>query len=148
MSFFKQNSNAKRMNELSFSLNTVKGSNIKEIIVKSSKINKLISLDKADLQNISALKIKNSVINSYYSEILLVKKALEWLFNDTEDDYHKYISININCCNVYTINTLREWIDMWYSEEEKNVDNIKIKYFNNEIYSIFTNLKKCKYSLG
>ena len=154
MSFFKQNSNAKRMNELSFNINTIKANNLSDVSIKSSKVNKILSLDKNDLQALNILKTKNITILNYYSEVLLMKKALDWIFNDTETDYHKYISISINCCNIYCINTFREWINIWFGTESNNGSNNEsseskvLNYFNKEIYSIFDNLKKCKYTVN
>lgn len=147
MSFFKQNSNAKRLNELTFTIQTVCHSNNNlEITIKSTKVNKVLVLDKNEVNNINSLKIKNLTILNYYTEILLIKKALDWIFSDTEPEYHKYISINILCNSVYCINTLREWMNIWYNNENQEIKTLK--YFNNEIISIYDNLKKCKFSIN
>jgi hypothetical protein len=142
MSFFKQNSNAKRMNELTFSINTIKANILSEINIRSTKVNKTLALDKNELNSLNILKTKNSTILNYYTEILLIKKALDWIFEDTETEYHKYISINISCCNIYCINTINEWLDLYYGSQDQK----ELKYFGKEIYTIYDNLKKCKSS--
>lgn len=139
MSFFKQNSNAKRMNELSFIITTDIAHD--EINIKSSKCDKTITLDHQDNTYLDLYSTGNIIINNYYKEILLIKKALEWMFNDTEEEYHKYININLNCDSVYAINALNEWIHKWYSTSEEEKDE---RPFDNELYIIYTYTKKCK----
>jgi hypothetical protein len=167
MSFFKQNSNAKRMNELCFYVNStinsssilsdINNSNIKsnKITVRSNKLFTTINLDDNDVSILRFSKINNSTILSYYTELLLIKKALEYIFTDTEDEYHKYINLTLNCCNIYTINVLKEWLVKWYGtkgeyNEDENKSNriieeaTNILPFDHELFTVYSYIKKCK----
>lgn len=152
MSFFKQNSNAKRMNDLSFNITTVSNVNSSgldsaEVIIRNSKISKTIGITEDDHIHLELVSTQNKIINNYYVEILLIKKALEWLFNDIEEEYHKYVNITVVCSNTYCINALNEWINMWYNTTEDEEEREE-RPFEHELYTIYNYSRKCKFTVN
>lgn len=124
MSFYKQNSFAKHINELTFIIklhnNTanIKNKNIKNVITGS---------------NIQYSN--NYMINQYVQEITLLDIAINKIFDSTENAFHKYINIKVQCQNVYTNNLLNEWF-------QKN-DSNNFKYYD-ILKNIHSNINKCK----
>jgi hypothetical protein len=143
-SFFKQGSNAKIMNNLCYYIKTY--NNMVEI--KNNKTKEEINLNEEEIGIIN--NINHEFFKSYYEDLILVKKGLEYIFNQTEDKFHKYLNINIKCSNIYTENALKEWINIWFNEESKIINNFeteKIKY-NDELREIYKQFKKCRITIN
>lgn len=137
MSFFKKNSNAKRITELSFNLKTnlIK----KEISIKSNKMDISLKLTNDDLLSSDYNNFDNEVLTSYFLEIFLIKKALDYIFTTTEEKYHKYINISFDCSSIYCLNVIKEWIYLWYENEHFKDLNRPCNTIINDIY---TKIKK------
>ena len=165
--FFKQNSNAKILNNLSYSIDS--SSNDSNISKESNNLsplsplnnyvciynnkgqspyrNKLIlSLDENEINVLN--NTKNIFYKNYYNDILLIKKAIEYIFSFNDSKYHKYININIKCSNIYTENALKEWIYNWFELENNsllNKENIGVEpMYKKELKNIYDTIKKCK----
>ena len=172
--FFKQNSNAKILNNLSYSIDS--SSNDSNISKESDNLsqlsplnnyvciynnkgqspyrNKLIlSLDENEINVLN--NTKNIFYKNYYNDILLIKKAIEYIFSFNDSKYHKYININIKCSNIYTENALKEWIYDWFEVNTKisNKDSSDVESSNRiiiepiykkELKNIYDTIKKCK----
>jgi hypothetical protein len=151
--FFKQNSNAKILNNLSYSIDTSSNNdthtnNINNYVcINNNKgqcpyKNKLIlSLDENEINILN--NTKNIFYKNYYNDILLIKKAIDYIFSFNDSKYHKYININIKCSNIYTENALKEWIYDWFEitpENEQKLDPL----YKKELKNIYDTIKKCK----
>lgn len=165
--FFKQNSNAKILNNLSYSIDTSsndstfsnESNNLRELSPINNYVcihnnkgqspyrNKLIlSLDENEINLLN--NTKNIFYKNYYNDILLIKKAIEYIFSFNDSKYHKYININIKCSNIYTENALKEWIYDWFESDNKtclNKENIGFEpIYKKELKNIYDTIKKCK----
>jgi len=156
--FFKQNSNAKILNNLSYSIDTssndsTHSNNLKDINSLNHYVcihnnkgqspyrNKLIlTLDENEIDLLN--NTKNIFYKNYYNDILLIKKAIEYIFSFNDSKYHKYININIKCSNIYTENALKEWIYDWFELNKENI-GLEPKY-KKELKNIYDTIKKCK----
>jgi hypothetical protein len=173
--FFKQNSNAKILNNLSYSIDT-SSSNETSLITNYKESNHLTSLNhyvciynnkgqspyrnklilSLDENEINILNnTKNIFYKNYYNDILLIKKAIEYIFSFNDSKYHKYININIKCSNIYTENALKEWIYDWFevntkisnknsSDVESSNRIILEPIYKKELKNIYDTIKKCK----
>ena len=160
--FFKQNSNAKILNNLSYSIDTSSDNNVCNTIYndinnindiniyvcihnnkgQSPYKNKLIlSLDENEINILK--NTKNIFYKNYYNDILLIKKAIDYIFSFNDSKYHKYININIKCSNIYTENALKEWIYNWFEINPENQQKIEPLY-KKELKKIYDTIKKCK----
>jgi hypothetical protein len=149
MSFFKKNSNAKRMNELNFYLDVVTNEyndvnidfnsfdKFNYINIKTNKVSNYIKLDQEEFTYLLSSVNNSSILFNYYKEILLIKKALENIFNDTDKGYHRYINLNISCNNIYCVNFLNTWVNNWFDKNEIQ------RPYHDDLKIIFNNLKKC-----
>jgi hypothetical protein len=136
MSFFKKNSNAKRITELSFNIKT---NIIKKCVnIKNSKIDINLILSNEEINTLNN-NFNNDVINNYFIEILLCKKALDYVFTTNEEHYHKYINLTFNCTSIYCLNVIKEWLYIWY---EKNSSEEINRPFNSVLEDIYTKIKK------
>jgi len=165
--FFKQNSNAKILNNLSYSIDSSSNDSIisKESnnLTELSHINRyvsiynnkgqspyrnklILSLDENEINILN--NTKNIFYKNYYNDILLIKKAIEYIFSFNDPKYHKYININIKCSNIYTENALKEWIYNWFESEinsSLNKENLRVEpMYKNELKNIYDTIKKCK----
>lgn len=124
MSFYKQNSFAKHINELTFIIKLYNNT----ANINNKNINNLIIGSNTKYSN-------NSIINQYAQEIALLNIAIDKIFVSTENAFHKYINIKVQCQNVYTNNLLSEWF-------QKN-DSNNFKYYD-ILKNIHSNINKCK----
>jgi hypothetical protein len=127
MSFYKHNSYAKHINDLSFVIKTSNNS----VYIKNKKIKKNIQ-GKCDNHS------QNPVINEYYQELNLIVNAIAKIFEDVDSNFHKYINIKFQCQNIYVNNLLSEWISKWATNDFINVPNCS------DISNIFSYINKCK----
>lgn len=127
MAFYKQNSYAKHINELSF---TVKINN-NSAHIKNKNLRKTI--------NGSSLSYsENPTINQYKQELSLIESCILTIFNEVKNDFHKYINIKIQCQNIYINNLLNEWILKWSNNNFLNIPH------SEKISNIFSYINKCK----
>lgn len=145
-SFYKKCSNAKFMNNLCFTLVSKEDS----IIIKNNKSEKELKLHQNDENNLN--KIENLVYKTFYKNLILIKNSIDWIFDNTEEKYHKYINIKINCYSIYTENALKEWMYDWFSERSERAQETYIAS-NNLVYmgdlkNVYDKFKKCKITVN
>jgi len=139
-SFYKKGSNAKIMNNLNFSLI----SNENDLIIKNNKMENKLELTENEKMVLNG--IQNIVYRTFYSNIILIKNGIEWIFNNTEEKFHKYINIKIKCYSIYAENTLKEWMYIWF--EQPNIKDENKLIYMDEIENIYNQFKKCKISIN
>jgi dihydroneopterin aldolase len=127
MAFYKKNSYAKHINELSF---TIKINN-NTAHIKNKNLKKTIN-------GLPSFYSENKNINQYKQELYLIENCISTIFNEVKSDFHKYINIKIQCQNIYINNLLNEWILKWANTDFYNVPN------NDRISNIFSYINKCK----
>jgi hypothetical protein len=140
-SFYKKGSNAKIMNNLSFTVVSFND----HVVIKNnrSEIKINLSLDEKEMVN----KIKNDTYRSFYTNIILIKNGIEWVFTNTEEKFQKYICIKVKCSSIYAENALKEWMYNWFSTS-KIKDEINNLIYTDDLYSIYNHFKKCKITVS
>lgn len=139
-SFYKKGSNAKIMNNLSFNLISTED----EIVIKNNKNEINIKIGLEDIIEIN--QIKNKRYRDFCINTILIKKGIEWILNNTEEKYHKYITIKIKCFSIYTENALKEWMYRWFNDNIED-NNCKVIY-RDDLYNIYNQFKKCKITVN
>jgi len=61
--------------------------------------------------------------------LVAIIEGLNWIYNQVEQKYRKYIVVTLYCDNVYCVNILKEWLQIWIDtetlESKPNCDLLK-----------------------
>jgi ribonuclease HI len=60
-------------------------------------------------------------------DLISIIEGLNWIYCSVEPKYRKYIVVSLNCDNVYCINIIKEWLDLWKDDIENKPNSDLLK---------------------
>ncbi len=84
-----------------------------------------VILDKNEQKTV--LSGKEEDISDNRIDMIAIIEGLNWIYCSVEPKYRKYITVTLNCDNVYCINILKEWLDKWRDDIETRPNSDLLK---------------------
>lgn len=84
-----------------------------------------IILDKNEQKTVLSGKEENVKDNRI--DMISIIEGLNWIYCSVEPKYRKYVTVNLNCDNVYCINIMKEWLDKWEEDIESRPNSDLLK---------------------